>query len=49
MREGKRFSDKPVVLDFYSATCPDLTLIDLPGTVRTLIDEADKEVENGAE
>ena len=26
--------DKPIVLTIYSPTCPDLTLIDLPGITR---------------
>ncbi len=26
--------DKPIVLNIYSHTCPDLTLIDLPGITR---------------
>lgn len=30
----KGIVDKPIVLNIYSHTCPDLTLIDLPGITR---------------
>ena len=30
----KGIVDKPIVLNIYSPTCPDLTLIDLPGITR---------------
>jgi replication fork clamp-binding protein CrfC len=30
----KNIIDKPIVLNIYSHTCPDLTLIDLPGVTR---------------
>ena len=30
----KNIVDKPIVLNVYSQTCPDLTLIDLPGIKR---------------
>jgi dynamin 1-like protein len=30
----KNIVDKPIVLNIYSPTCPDLTLIDLPGITR---------------
>jgi vacuolar protein sorting-associated protein 1 len=30
----KGIVDKPIVLNVYSPTCPDLTLIDLPGITR---------------
>jgi hypothetical protein len=33
------FSDEPVVLDFYSSTCPNLSLIDLPGITKVLKDD----------
>ena len=29
--KSKDIVDKPIVLNVYSHTCPDLTLIDLPG------------------
>jgi vacuolar protein sorting-associated protein 1 len=30
----KNIVDKPIILNIYSNTCPDLTLIDLPGITR---------------
>jgi len=30
----KNIVDKPIILNIYSTTCPDLTLIDLPGITR---------------
>lgn len=32
--KGKNIVDKSIVLNVYSHTCPDLTLIDLPGITR---------------
>jgi len=32
--KSKNIIDKPIVLTVYSHTCPDLTLIDLPGITR---------------
>lgn len=32
--KNKGIVDKPIVLTIYSHTCPDLTLIDLPGITR---------------
>ena len=32
--KDKNIVDKPIVLNVYSHTCPDLTLIDLPGITR---------------
>ena len=32
--QKKDIVDKPIVLNIYSHTCPDLTLIDLPGITR---------------
>ena len=32
--KNKDIVDKPIVLNVYSHTCPDLTLIDLPGITR---------------
>jgi dynamin 1-like protein len=34
----KDIKDVPIVLSVYSPTCPDLTLIDLPGITRVPID-----------
>jgi len=34
----KNIVDKPIVLTVYSHTCPDLTMIDLPGITRIPID-----------
>jgi replication fork clamp-binding protein CrfC len=30
----KGIVDKPIVISIYSHTCPDLTLVDLPGITR---------------
>jgi replication fork clamp-binding protein CrfC len=32
--DKKNIVDKPIVLNIWSPTCPDLTLIDLPGITR---------------
>lgn len=32
--DKKNIVDKPIILNIYSPTCPDLTLIDLPGITR---------------
>ena len=32
--KSKNIVDKPIVLQIYSPTCPDLTLVDLPGITR---------------
>ena len=32
--KDKNIVDKPIVLNVFSHTCPDLTLIDLPGITR---------------
>ena len=37
--------DKPIVLHIYSHTCPDLTLIDLPGITRIPIKGSDQKVD----
>jgi len=37
--------DKPLVLQIYSHTCPDLTLIDLPGITRIAIDDQPEDIE----
>ena len=41
----KNIIDDPIVLNIYSPTCPDLTLIDLPGITRIPIDDQPKEIE----
>jgi len=35
----KGIVDKPIVLKIYSHTCPDLTMIDLPGITRIALDD----------
>ena len=44
---GKRkdIVDKPIVLNVYSPTCPDLTLIDLPGITKIAIDGQAQNIE----
>ena len=32
--KSKNIVDKPIVLSIYSHTCPDLTMVDLPGITR---------------
>jgi dynamin 1-like protein len=32
--DKKNIVDRPIILNIYSPTCPDLTLIDLPGITR---------------
>ena len=43
----KNIVDKPIVLHIYSPTCPDLTLIDLPGITRIALQgsEQPKDIE----
>ena len=41
----KNIVDKPIVLNVYSQTCPDLTLIDLPGITRVPIGKQPKNIE----
>ena len=36
--KSKNIIDKPIVLTVYSHTCPDLTLVDLPGITRIPIE-----------
>lgn len=40
--EKKNIVDKPIVLAVYSHTCPDLTLIDLPGITRIPLKDSDQ-------
>ena len=41
----KNIVDKPIVLNVYSQTCPDLTLIDLPGITRVPVGKQPKNIE----
>jgi hypothetical protein len=41
----KNIVDKPIVLNVYSPTCPDLTLIDLPGITRVPVGKQPKNIE----
>ena len=41
----KNIVDKPIVLNVYSTTCPDLTLIDLPGITRVPVGKQPKNIE----
>jgi vacuolar protein sorting-associated protein 1 len=42
---NKNIVDKPIVLQVFSHTCPDLTLIDLPGITRIAIGDQPKNIE----
>lgn len=41
----KNIVDKPIVLNVYSPTCPDLTLVDLPGITRVPVGKQPKNIE----
>ena len=41
----KNIVDQPIVLNVYSQTCPDLTLIDLPGVTRVPVGKQPKNIE----
>ena len=43
--KDKNILDKPIVLNVYSQTCPDLTLVDLPGVTRVPIAGQPKNIE----
>jgi replication fork clamp-binding protein CrfC len=43
--QKKNIVDKPIVLNIFSHTCPDLTMVDLPGITRIPIDGQDKDIE----
>ena len=43
--KNKNIVDKPIVLNVYSQTCPDLTLVDLPGVTRVPIGDQPKNIE----
>ena len=42
---SKGIVDKPIVLNVYSHTCPDLTLVDLPGITRIAIHGQAQDIE----
>ena len=44
-KTNKNIVDKPIVLNVYSKTCPDLTLVDLPGVTRVPIGDQPKNIE----
>ena len=44
-QEDKNIVDKPIILNVYSPTCPDLTLIDLPGITRVPVGRQPKNIE----
>ena len=44
-KDEKNIVDKPIVLNVYSQTCPDLTLIDLPGITRVPVGKQPKNIE----
>ena len=43
--KNKNIVDKPIVLQIFSHTCPDLTLIDLPGITRIAIHDQPEDIE----
>jgi vacuolar protein sorting-associated protein 1 len=43
--DSKGIVDRPIVLQIYSPTCPDLTLVDLPGITRIAVGGQDKDIE----
>ena len=44
-QKGKNIIDKPIVLNIYSQTFPDITLVDLPGIISVPIDDQPKNIE----
>ena len=44
-KTDKNIVDKPIVLNVYSPTCPDLTLVDLPGVTRVPVGNQPKNIE----
>ena len=42
--KNKNIIDKPIVLNVYSHTCPDLTLVDFPGVTRVPIGDQPKNI-----
>jgi len=45
-KTDKNIVDKPIILSVYSQTCPDLTLIDLPGITRVPVGEQPQDIED---
>jgi hypothetical protein len=43
--DGKGIVDDPIILSVYSNSCPDLTLIDLPGITRIAVGGQDQDIE----
>ena len=43
-KKDKNIKDIPIVLNVYSQTCPDLTLVDLPGVTRVPIGDQPKDI-----
>ena len=43
--KDKNIVDKPIILNVYSQTCPDLTLVDLPGVTRVPVGDQPKNIE----
>ena len=43
--KNKGIVDKPIILNFYSNDCPDLTIIDLPGITRVPLVGTDQTVD----
>ena len=44
-KSNKNIKDKPIVLNVYSQTCPDLTLVDLPGITRVPVGDQPDNIE----
>ena len=44
-KSNKNIIDKPIVLNVYSQTCPDLTLVDLPGITRVPVGDQPDNIE----
>ena len=44
-KSNKNIIDKPIILNVYSPTCPDLTLVDLPGITRVPVGEQPENIE----
>ncbi len=44
-QKDKNIVDKPIILNVYSQTCPDLTLVDLPGVTRVPVGDQPKNIE----
>ena len=43
--KNKGIVDKPIILQIYSHTCPDLTMIDLPGITRIALESQEANIE----